>query len=314
MDVVPVGVFATNVLRRVTRFNSYLVDQFGWQTDEAGLLDFEANMTKASQLFCDSYVYPLLLEIGEVEEAQLTFFGKGGKRIPVVVNATRTADGGAIWGVSSARNRDKLFEELVASRTLLEEQTKQLRVLASTDELTGVLNRRALNQTAEKVFAQADRDGSSVSIALLDIDDFKRVNDTYGHSIGDDILREIGRALSEVCRINEIVARFGGEEFIVVMAGADSDEALVLCDRIHDRVANVMKYVCPVTVSIGVATRLGKYRSSFDDLLKQADDALYSAKADGKNRTAVCGNIRLSPIIQQTRQPDLNMLAVSNHK
>ena len=187
-------------------------------------------------------------------------------------------------------------------------------MLASTDELTGVLNRRALNQTAEKVFAQADRDGSSVSIALLDIDDFKRVNDTYGHSIGDDILREIGRALSEVCRINEIVARFGGEEFIVVMAGADSDEALVLCDRIHDRVANVMKYVCPVTVSIGVATRLGKYRSSFDDLLKQADDALYSAKADGKNRTAVCGNIRLSPIIQQTRQPDLNMLAVSNHK
>lgn len=101
----------------------------------------------------------------------------------------------------------------------------------------------------------------------------------------------------------------------VMFAGcADSDETLVLCDRIHDRVANVMKDICPVTVSIGVATRLGKYRSSFDDLLKQADYALYSAKADGKNRTAVCGNIRLSPIIQQTRQPDLNMLAVSNHK
>lgn len=144
LDSVPGGYFATNASRQITYFNTYLIEQFGWRDDEIGCVDFEAKMTRASQLFCDSYIYPLLLKEGELEEAQLTLHGKGAERIPVVLNARQTADGGTIWNVSSAKNRDKLIEELVAARNLLAEQAKQLKVLSTTDELTGIMNRRAL--------------------------------------------------------------------------------------------------------------------------------------------------------------------------
>lgn len=312
LDLVPGGYFSTNASRQVTYFNTYLVDQFGWQADKTGYVDFEARMTRASHLFCDSYVYPLLLKEGELQEAQLTFHGKDAERIPVVVNARKTADGGTIWNVTTAKNRDKLFGELVAARNLLEEQAKQLKVISTTDELTGIMNRRALNSAAERVFTQAGRDGIPVSIALLDIDDFKKINDTYGHTFGDDVLREMGQGLSEVCRRNETVARFGGEEFIVLLGGADSSEALVLCDRIHARVADMMKEVCPVTVSIGVATRFGRYGSTFDDLLTQADDALYQVKAEGKNKTVVGGNIRQRQNVQPAEYAVLDDPPISN--
>lgn len=312
LDAVPGGYFSTNASRQVAYFNSYLVDQFGWQADETGCVDYEARMTRASHLFCDSYVYPQLTEKGYVEEAQLTFHGKDAERIPVVVNARQTADGGTIWNVSTAKNRDKLFDELVAARNLLEEQAKQLKMLSTTDELTGIMNRRALNNAAEKVFAQADRDGAPVSIALLDIDEFKKINDTYGHTVGDDVLREMGEGLSEVCRGNETVARFGGEEFIVVLGGANSSEALVLCDRLHARVADMMKEVCHVTVSIGVATRFGRHGPTFADLLTQTDDALYQAKAEGKNRTVVGGNSRPKQIVKPAETAALDDPPISN--
>lgn len=298
LDTVPAGYFSTNASRQVTYFNAYLVDQFGWQTDETGRVDFESTMTRASHLFCDSYIYPMLMEKGEVEETQLTFHGKDAERIPVVVNARRTADGDTIWSVASSKNRDKLFEELVNARNLLGEQAKQLKVLSMTDELTGLLNRRACNSAAEKIFAQAGRNGTPVSIALLDIDDFKKINDTYGHTVGDDVLRQMGHVLSKVCRTNETVARFGGEEFVVLLAGADSAETLVMCDRLHVCIADMMKDVCPITVSIGVATRFGRYGPTFDDLITQADNALYQAKADGKNRTVVAGNNRQKPVLK----------------
>jgi len=208
------------------------------------------------------------------------------------VNAKRKPDGQTIWSVSTARNRDNLFEELVKARTALEEQARQLKALSTTDELTGLLNRRACNDTADKIFARAARDGSPVSVALLDIDNFKRINDTYGHTVGDQVIREIGQGLHKTCSSNETVARYGGEEFIVVMGGATTSSALALCDRIHAHVANVLKDTCPVTVSIGLATRFGRYGPDFDELLVQADDALYQAKAQGKNTTVVGGNAR----------------------
>jgi len=218
--------------------------------------------------------------------------GANRERIPVVVNAKLLADQTVVWSVSSAKNRDILFDELVIARSSLEEKTQQLEVLASVDELTGLLNRRACNKAAKEIFAQSEHDGKPVSVGIIDIDDFKKVNDTYGHTFGDDVLRNFGQCLKEVCRANETVARFGGEEFIFVLDGADTDEAVVLCDRIHAHLRTCMKDTRPVTVSIGLVTRFGKFGPDFDELLGQADDALYQAKADGKNRTVVGRSIR----------------------
>lgn len=291
LDELPSGCFVTNASLEVTFFNKYLVNLLGWSSSQATSLDLENIMTRASQIFCESYVYPLLIEKRECNEVQLTFLGNGKERVPVVVSAKRASDGRTIWSVFCAQNRDKMFEELITARNALDDQTEHLKVLSTTDELTGLLNRRACNDFAKRAFEQASRDGTPVSIVLLDIDDFKRINDTYGHNIGDVALREMGEGLSRICHSDAAVARFGGEEFIAIMDGAKNSDALAMCECIHAHVATILKGICPVTVSIGVATRSGYFGPNFDELLTQADNALYQAKTNGKNTTVIGGII-----------------------
>ena len=147
-----------------------------------------------------------------------------------------------------------------------------------TDPLTGVANRRALEDTLNSQFAMKQRYDSSFTLAMFDIDHFKKVNDTQGHLQGDRTLQEVARLLDDSARETDIVARYGGEEFVVVMPQTSIEGAAVFADRIRARIAEKL----PVTVSGGVTGVL--QCDTAESLVARADKALYEAKTAGRNR------------------------------
>jgi diguanylate cyclase (GGDEF)-like protein len=160
----------------------------------------------------------------------------------------------------------------------VEKQSRQVRELSRTDELTGLPNRRAWNDELPRALEHARRDGTPVSIAMLDLDHFKRFNDQYGHPAGDRLLKEASAAWHATLRQVDTVARYGGEEFIVLLPHAAGDEAGTVIAR--------ALAVTPLgqTFSAGVAEWDGAETS--DELIQRADAALYAAKAQGRNRIA----------------------------
>jgi two-component system cell cycle response regulator len=165
--------------------------------------------------------------------------------------------------------------------------------LALTDSLTGLHNRRYLNMHLAALAERASKSGKPLAALMVDIDRFKLVNDTYGHAVGDELLRAVANRLSQHLRGFDTVARWGGEEFVIVMPETDGAVAASVADRLRRKVAGARVAVSApvaelaVTVSIGVAAT-GPGVNSPEDLLRAADAALYEAKRTGRNRV-VCG-------------------------
>jgi two-component system, cell cycle response regulator len=161
--------------------------------------------------------------------------------------------------------------------------------LALTDELTGLYNRRYLLAHLDELVARVSRDGLDAAVLLVDIDHFKQVNDTYGHAAGDDVLRELAVRATNTVRSVDLVARLGGEEFVVVMPETGPAIAGAVGERLRLAIANEPFTIrangerLPITVSIGITSAIAG-GDDRDRLLKRADDALYCAKAEGRNR------------------------------
>ena len=175
----------------------------------------------------------------------------------------------------------KLHQELFEARQALKYQ-------ATHDELTGLLNRRAALDLLPKEFHRAQRLGHKLHLAICDIDDFKRINDTYGHFVGDRALRSVAECMQQVFRPYDVIARFGGEEFLIAISdeNVDAKEAF---ERLRAEVSSLPIAVegqesVNLTVSIGVSTAKGELsKMHLDELLIEADKLLYAAKEAGKN-------------------------------
>jgi len=163
----------------------------------------------------------------------------------------------------------------------------QVRELADTDGLTGLSNRRAFDAMLAREIDRSQRTGQSVSLLLLDIDHFKLLNDTHGHQMGDEVLRELGALLKRRTRQMDMPARYGGEEFVVILSGCDEDVAFDIAERFRQAIAEAPTPV-PITVSIGVGT-CPVDATDAPGLIKAADSALYASKEAGRNRVTVYG-------------------------
>lgn len=178
----------------------------------------------------------------------------------------------------------KMAFQLTAAQTALT-------LAAETDALTGVANRRSFMVQAELAFANARAGGKGFSVLMLDIDHFKIINDTYGHSLGDEVIHDVAQACKTALRGSDCFARFGGEEFIALLPLTDSDGATAVAEVLRKTVASLaFAHSTPpsVTVSLGVASYLAS-SEGLHDILNEADRQLYAAKAAGRNRTMVAG-------------------------
>ena len=168
------------------------------------------------------------------------------------------------------------------------EYQQHLSNLATVDPLTRLLNRRGLDDALQVSRAQAARRSLPTSAIMVDIDHFKQVNDSFGHEIGDQVLRQIADIISRMCRSSDVIARTGGEEFLVVLPETDLDSARVLAERIREAIGQrplvVDSQRIAVTVSLGVSSIVGDL--NLDELSLEADRAMYLAKRGGRNRVA----------------------------
>ena len=170
----------------------------------------------------------------------------------------------------------------------LEEANEQLRRLAVTDVLTGLKNRRAFEERLVLEFSMARRRKRELAVLLLDVDNFKHINDRYGHAAGDDVLQKLGHLLRTTVRLPDLPARYGGEEFVVLLPESGEEGALGLARRIMDRVAAEAWNNERMTISIGMAAMNESLVNGLQ-LVALADEALYAAKRAGKNRAILHG-------------------------
>jgi len=180
---------------------------------------------------------------------------------------------------------DKLIDRKRAAQ--MAQLTRKLRSVTLEDALTGLRNRRYAMETLQNAWNASERSGRKVSVVMIDIDHFKRVNDGHGHQAGDAVLRATADVLRASCRRSDTVCRLGGEEFLVINSNGAQHEALGCAERLRAAVeSNSIRcgtFDGNVTISLGVAERTDAMKS-IDDLLAAADRAVYEAKAQGRNR------------------------------
>ncbi|MEM6986803.1 MAG: EAL domain-containing protein [Pseudomonadota bacterium] len=242
-----------------------------------------------------------VLQTGEsVQGAAVVLRTSNGELFNFVVNASAiNASGGEVRGALvtfdditqvEVKNAElqKTLSKLEQSQSEITRQNQALHVLATRDPLTGALNRRALFEGFGALLEEAQRDNEPLSCIMVDIDHFKSVNDRFGHAVGDKVIVLLARILTRLSRPNDLVGRFGGEEFCVVLPGVDTDGCVEVAERMRQAVergdgARFTNNALRVTSSFGVAS-LGTRVTTPSELVEHADQALYAAKESGRNR------------------------------
>ena len=205
--------------------------------------------------------------------------------IDISVSEARVGDDRLFVGlIRDITERKRVEAELQAAKAAAEEA-------ATHDPLTGLWNHNRVIEILIEEMSRSDRQGQPLSVAMLDLDHFKHVNDTYGHVVGDEVLREIARRLERAIRVYDSVGRFGGEEFMIVLPGTGRVDAEQAAERIRIEISRepilTSAGTLRVTGSLGVVTHRGERPNDPTGLLVAADDALYDAKGSGRDRVTV---------------------------
>jgi two-component system cell cycle response regulator len=208
--------------------------------------------------------------------------------------AVEAMQGGAVGYIPKSKlSKDRLLntiDDAVIKWTQLQQSRanqEELERIANYDSLTGLLNRRAILQEMDDQIKRVRRYKEPLSIVMLDIDHFKKVNDKYGHIVGDSVLEEMAKTIGSVIRGTDVVGRYGGEEFIIILPHAEQDAALSVAERVRNAVVAVeMKSSNGDTFSVTVSQGVASYMSNEDiySLIQRADAALYQAKENGRDR------------------------------
>jgi len=221
---------------------------------------------------------------------------KDGSEIPVDIMLSPLETSRGIFTLCVVRDvTERKAAELVLRTHMveLERLQEQLKELASHDSLTGMLNRRAFQEQTEWILRNAIRQRECVSLLMIDLDFFKRVNDRFGHSEGDRVLFAVANILQATCRQNDVAARYGGEEFAVALPDTDEAGSRVVAENFRAAVEALQDLKSPITASIGIVTFMpgpatlpapAPTPALFAELINKADQALYAAKRNGRNQ------------------------------
>lgn len=200
---------------------------------------------------------------------------------------------------TKSRLLEDMIQQLAATQVAIENKNKELTFLATRDPLTNCFNRRALYEHLGSKFEGARTGDAEFSCIMADIDFFKKVNDTYGHAAGDEVIKMAANSLREVVRDMDMVARFGGEEFCVILPGAPIEQAQLIAERCRQKIEEKATNGIQVTGSFGVTSiRMGAITSN--QLIQQADEALYYSKQHGRNQVT-CWRPDMKTIITDTQ-------------
>lgn len=191
---------------------------------------------------------------------------------------------GMVVDISKQKELEKILESKILE---LENVNKKLKMVANIDPLTKVFNRRYFYEKLEQSISAANNSGSFFSLLMADLDFFKSINDSYGHEMGDHILKNFAKILQKYCRSEDIIARIGGEEFLILLSHTNIEQAKKIADRICKVTFELGKLPDnkAVTVSIGVVQYIKG--DSADEIVNKVDMALYKAKREGRNRSCL---------------------------
>ena len=219
--------------------------------------------------------------------------------IPLVVEKNVEA-----WKVKQENRRlheqqQQASREISVKNQQLKESLQKLEQMAATDPLTGLYNRRHFGEVLERYFAEAQRYGKDLACVMCDLDGYKKLNDTMGHQFGDKILQVTSKIITWNLRVMDVAARYGGDEFVILLPHASSDLALNVGERIHAQFMFQMKSLVPaelpLSISMGISSVAHNSPANSDQLVAFADEALYDAKHHGKNRTVISERTRAAP-------------------
>ncbi len=200
-----------------------------------------------------------------------------------ILFSTAISGGAAYFALHRYTKLNKQLAHEIETRKKLEQE---LIVAATIDKLTQIYNRRKLEEIIQSEIERTKRYNSPLSLIMLDFDDFKHINDTYGHQVGDKVLKGVADILKNNIRVSDAVGRWGGEEFMIVVPETASANARELADKIRNLIASSsFEGSCTMTISLGLTQLLRG--DDFDSFIKRVDDALYQAKRRGKNRVEI---------------------------
>lgn len=316
LEYAPCGYISITHEGMITEMNQTFLDMTGYQREELEHKHLESIMSKANQLVFHSYFYPNINVHGQVDELFISLKDSGGQSIPYILNGRRYENEGvevidcALVQMSKRmdyerelRSAKKQIEEAYWEKEQTLAELKQLHAeigqkqaellelnailveRSTTDKLTGLKNRRYFQETLEEHIRGYREQGRLFSLLILDIDHFKKVNDTLGHQAGDDVLEQMGSILSHHCREQDIAARYGGEEFVLILPDINAQESILIADNLRHEIAQAAwgsRILGGITASVGIATFAGTDNEA--TLLRKADQALYTSKEQGRNR------------------------------
>ncbi len=233
--------------------------------------------------------------VGAVPPEPLQLAQPGGGTRSLMVKTAPVVDGrgrakGAIATFDDVTELERKSGELSRALAELEKtqeeirlQNEELQVLARSDSLTGVSNRRFFLNRLQSLFEATQREGRALCCIMVDIDHFKRINDAHGHGVGDEVIRRVAEVLASEVRSSDAICRYGGEEFLLVLPDVGVERATLIAERLRRRVAAPAFARVPVTASFGLSSSRFGARSS-EELIRQADEALYVSKQQGRDR------------------------------
>ncbi|SDG68869.1 diguanylate cyclase [Desulfosporosinus hippei] len=197
---------------------------------------------------------------------------------------------GAFDYIKKPINEIELLARL-KSALKVKEYLDLLKAMATTDGLTGLYNHSLLLELLKKELLKQERNNQKIAFVMIDIDRFKTVNDTYGHTAGDIVLKELAKIIRKNVRASDIVGRYGGEEFSIILSDTELNDAVNLCERMRLEVQNhefiLFDKSVHITLSMGIFFKTPQNTIALGDIIKNADQALYTAKNNGRNRVEV---------------------------